>query len=208
MNALLHLSWDRAWQGLQASGTGHGVRDAVLGRYAEPHRKYHTVQHLEECLRLFERVRGAAHRPAEVEMALWFHDAVYDLKASDNEARSAAWASDELRRAAVPPDAAARVHALILVTRHTSAPRTPDERVLVDVDLSILGAPAERFAQYEQQIREEYAHVPGFLFRIKRRAILKSFLERASIYSTPALHNELEARARKNLSSAIAGDAA
>jgi predicted metal-dependent HD superfamily phosphohydrolase len=75
----------------------------------------------------------------------------------------------------------------------------------VDVDLSILGAPPERFAEYEVQIRQEYAHVPGFLFRLKRRAILQSFLDRPALFSTPRLHQRLEARARANLAAAVAG---
>ena len=86
-------------------------------------------------------------------------------------------------------------------------PQTRDEQVLVDVDLAILGAAPARFAEYELQIREEYAHVPGFLFRMKRRAILKSFLDRLAIYSTPLLREQLESRARINLATAIAGAA-
>jgi predicted metal-dependent HD superfamily phosphohydrolase len=205
MNPLVASSWLRAWHGLHARGDGLAVRDDVLARYAEPHRKYHTVQHLEECLSLFESVRDAPDRPAEVEMALWFHDAIYDLQSSQNERRSAAWANEALGAAAVPTPCAARVHDLILVTQHTTVPRTRDEQVLVDIDLSILGAPAPRFAEYERQIREEYAHVPEPIFRLKRRSILKAFLERPSIYSTPALHRQLEARARANLMKAVAG---
>lgn len=203
MKTVFQSSWDRAWHGLHAQGQGQELRDAILDRYAEPQRKYHTLQHLEECLALFDRVREAAERPAEVEIALWFHDAIYDLKASDNEERSAAWARDELLRGGVQPEVAARIHDLIMATRHTDSPLGGDEKVLIDIDLSILGASAARFAEYERQIRQEYAYVPGFLFRRKRRSILKSFLDRAEIYSTPVLHRELEARARDNISSAL-----
>lgn len=199
-------SWSRAWSGLSAAGDGIELRDALLARYGEAQRKYHTRQHLAESLSLFEAVSQAPDHPAEVEMALWFHDAIYDLRASDNEARSAVWACEALTAAGVAEPRAARVRDLVLVTQHQQLPRTPDERVLVDIDLSILGAPAARFAEYEQQIREEYAYVPGFLFRMKRRAILKSFLDRDSIYGTPVLHQRLEAMARGNLARAIAGE--
>jgi len=201
-------SWDRAWRGLHAHGAGSDVRDAVLARYAEDHRKYHTLQHLAECLDLFESVRHAPDRPAEVEMALWLHDAIYDLKGSDNEARSADWAEEELLRARVAAESAARVRELILVTKHVGVPQSRDEKVLVDIDLAILGASEARFAEYERQIREEYSYVPELLFRLKRREILQSFLDRPVIYNTPALHQQLEARARANLVAAVAANAA
>jgi predicted metal-dependent HD superfamily phosphohydrolase len=205
MNLLFTASWHRAWQGLQAQGTGDALRDAVLARYAEPHRRYHTLQHLGECLAWFERVRQAPDRPAEVEMALWFHDAIYDLGSPTNEARSADWAHAALRDAGVAAEPALRVRALILATQHSALPHGRDEQVLVDIDLSILGAPAPRFAEYEQQIREEYAHVPDLLFRLKRRDVLEGFLARPEIYATPVLHHELEAQARANLRTALAG---
>jgi predicted metal-dependent HD superfamily phosphohydrolase len=203
MYAPLLSSWDRAWSGLQAQSAGTHVRDAVLARYAEPQRKYHTLQHLAECLSLFESIQHAPDRPAEVEMALWFHDAIYDPKGTDNEARSAAWSEEELRKAGVAEEPASRVAELILVTKHTRVPQTRDAKVLVDIDLAILGASEERFAEYESQIREEYSHVPELLFRLKRREILQSFLDRSAIYSTPTLHQQLEARARTNLAAAV-----
>ncbi len=206
MDPLLSSSWERAWHGLQAEGTGQALRDDLLRRWAEPHRKYHTLQHLRECLQLFDRVRAAADRAAEVEMALWFHDAVYDPRAADNERQSAAWAREALRHAAVSPAAAQRVHDLVMATQHSHAPATADEQVLVDVDLSILGAPPERFAEYERQIRAEYAHVPETVFRVKRRAILASFLERPAIYGLPLLQRLLERSARVNLARAVGGD--
>ncbi|MFY7855992.1 MAG: N-methyl-D-aspartate receptor NMDAR2C subunit [Rubrivivax sp.] len=205
MDPLFEASWDRIWPALGAAGRGHAVRDAVLQGYAEPHRRYHTLQHLAECLTLLAEVRDAADHPDEVEMALWFHDAVYALRASDNEARSAEWAAEALRSAGVSVPVFERVRALILATQHKALPQSRDAQVLVDVDLSILGAPPERFAEYEVQIRQEYAHVPGFLFRLKRRAILQSFLDRPALFSTPRLHQRLEARARANLAAAVAG---
>jgi predicted metal-dependent HD superfamily phosphohydrolase len=208
MSTPLLSSWDRAWRGLRAQGTGADVRDAVLAKYAEVHRKYHTLQHLAECLNLFESVRHAPDRPAEVEMALWFHDAIYDLKGSNNEARSADWAEEELLKAGVAAESASRVRELVLVTKHTGVPETCDEKVLVDIDLAILGASKARFTEYERQIREEYSYVPELLFRLKRREILQSFLDRPEIYSTPVLHTQLEAMARANLVAAVASNAA
>lgn len=201
----LDQSWQRSWQGLAARGTGAEVYEALVIRYSESHRHYHTLQHLAECLNAFDSVRALAPHPAEVEMALWFHDAIYDVKGHDNELHSAEWASRTLREAGVASESVERIRTLILATRHAVLPVTPDEQVLVDIDLSILGARAERFAEYEAQIRSEYSYVPGWIFRRKRRAILRGFLDRERIYSTEHFHAALETRARENLSRTVTG---
>ncbi|WP_431045746.1 HD domain-containing protein [Roseateles sp. L2-2] len=205
MNALFERSWQRAWSALVGAdrGDGNALRDELLVRYAEPQRKYHTRQHLEECLALFDEFGGLADRPAEVEMALWFHDAIYDVKGSGNEERSADWAHEALLAAGATGEVADRVRLLVLVTKHDGVPASVDEQVLVDIDLAILGAERPRFDEYERQIRDEYAYVPGFLFRRKRKQILRIFLDRPVLYSTPALRERLDARARENLRRAI-----
>lgn len=201
----LHHSWQRAWAGIGARTDGQGAYEQLLARYSEPHRHYHTLQHLGECLAMFDSVRGLPEHPDEVELALWFHDAIYDTHRSDNEERSADWALAALREAGVANGATDRVHALIMATRHTANPVLPDEQLLVDIDLSILAAEQARFDEYEQQIRQEYAFVPRWLFRRKRRAILQGFLDRPSIYSTMHFKQTLEQRARENLKQAISG---
>lgn len=199
----LVLSWERAWHGAGACSGGEAVRAALLERYAEPQRKYHTQQHLRECLQLFESVKQLPAHPAEVELALWFHDAIYDLKGADNEERSASLARASLLEAGAGPEVASRVAGLVMATRHTAVAADADEQVVVDIDLAILGANQERFAEYERQIRDEYAWVPGWLFRRKRRAVLQSFLERPRIYATPHFAALFEARARANLATAL-----
>ena len=176
---------------------------ALLARYDEPHRRYHTRQHLDECLARLAAVRARAERADEVELALLYHDAVYDPLAADNEARSADLAEEAMRAHAVPADAIARVRALILATRHVEPPATPDEALLVDVDLGILAAAQARFDEYERQVREEYAWVPGPLFRRKRRAVLESFLARPRIYVSGAFDRD-ERPARENLARSLA----
>ena len=190
-----------------ARDDGDSLCASLLSAYRELHRRYHTLQHLGECVDLFERVRALAAHPAEVEIGLWFHDAVYDVHRSDNEARSA----DRLREAApaagIAEDASERVCALIMATRHAALPQGADEQLLVDIDLAILGAGEARFAEYERQIRAEYAFVPEATFATRRRALLAGFLDRERIYSTPRLHDELEQRARANLARAIGAHA-
>lgn len=198
MNILKH-SWVRAWKGIGARGQGEQVRAALVAAYAEPQRTYHTLQHLAECLEWFELVREIPKHAFEVELALWFHDAIYDVKRSDNEMRSADWAVAELITAGAAPEVVGRVSALILATKHTVVPTEPDQQTLVDIDLAILGAAEPRFAEYGQQIRDEYAFVPEELFKHRRRALLLSFLDRPRIYCTSYFHELLEERAKANL---------
>ena len=101
-------------------------------------------------------------------------------------------------------DVIALVQQFIMDTQHHAQPQLPDAQILVDVDLSILAASAERFAEYEQQVRAEYSWVPQFLYSYKRREILQTFLERESIFSTDYFRERLEAAARRNLTEALA----
>ena len=202
---VLERSWQRAWPALAAAGDGSAVRDALLAAYREPDRHYHTLQHLHECIECLAACGDLAQRPAEVEIALWFHDAVHDVHRDDNERRSADRARAALAAAGVSADVVARIDALVMATRHaTATPTAADEQLLVDIDLAILGADTARFAEYETQIRREYAHVPAAEFRARRSAVLASFLARDPIYRTARLRDALEARARTNLALAIA----
>jgi predicted metal-dependent HD superfamily phosphohydrolase len=159
--------------------------------------------HLQDCLQQFDIACSLAAHPVEVEAALWFHDAIYDPRSSENEARSAQWAQGALRDAGVALDIAQRVADLVLVTRHDTCSVGADACVLVDIDLSILGrAPAE-FDIYECQIREEYAWVPELTFRQRRADILQSFLARTVIYETLLFQSRYEAQARQNLAHSI-----
>ncbi|CAN7550857.1 N-methyl-D-aspartate receptor NMDAR2C subunit [Pseudoxanthomonas sp. LjRoot143] len=196
---LFLASWQRAWTGIGAAGEGSALFEQLKTAYAEPQRHYHTLQHLGECLAAFDGAQGLAEHPHAIEMALWFHDAIYDVKGHDNEQRSADWARDALLAAGVGSESAQHVHDLVMATRHTAVPQGRDEQLLVDIDLSILGAERTRFDEYEQQIRKEYSYVPAFLFRRKRKEILLGFMDRPAIYSTPHFHAALEARARDNL---------
>jgi predicted metal-dependent HD superfamily phosphohydrolase len=175
----------------------------MLARYAEAHRHYHTTRHLEECFDALERVRGEAERAGEVELALWFHDAIYETRRHDNEQRSAEWARSVADQAGLDAGVGGRVAALIMATRHDAEPVGADACVLVDVDLSILGAEPERFDEYERDVRQEYGWVPTPVFRRERRKILRSFLERPQIFQTPAMHAAREQRARANLARSL-----
>lgn len=200
---LLEHSWRRAWSALHTE-PAHGLFEQLVACYSEAHRRYHTLQHLSECLEKLAPVLGRAEHPGEVEVALWFHDAIYAIKRQDNEQQSALWAKRALASAGYSAEGLARVYSLIMATRHSALPQTADERLLVDIDLSILGAATERFAEYERQVRQEYAWVPDWLFWRKRKAILQEFMARQSIYGTEPFYRQYEAQARQNLEHALA----
>lgn len=200
--AQFQASWLQAWEGLQLQ-PAPGLQQQLLAAYAEPQRHYHTQQHLVECLTHWASARHLAQRPAEVELALWFHDAIYEVKAQDNELRSAQWATQALQCAGASEEICQRVHTLIMATCHTATPADADAQLLVDIDLAILGASPERFAEYDQQVRAEYAWVPGLIYGFKRKQVLQGFLQREAIYSTPFFHALLEQTARRNLRAAV-----
>lgn len=188
------------------------IPDSLLAdlraRYAEPQRHYHTWEHIEALLRWFEQRRLHLHDPAVVELAILFHDAVYDPTRSDNEAESARL----LEAAALPGvDDAVRAGAVRLIkatARHqipedlASADRG-DMAEFLDMDLSILGAPPEVFDVYEDAIRREYAFVPEPLYRAGRRGILESFLDREQLYFSDWGQASFERQARANLERSI-----
>lgn len=198
----LFPAWRSAWALAGLAEPPRTVFESLCRAYAEPQRRYHTLQHLRECLAQAGEIERLADHPGEVLIALWFHDAVYDTHARGNEAASADWARD-IVAAAGSREAADRVHALVMATEHHAVPATRDAQVLVDVDLSILGAESARFDEYEHQVREEYRHVPELLFRTKRRSVLQGFLARPRLYNTEAYVNRLEDRARENLRRSI-----
>jgi len=203
-------SWRRWWNALaapQAHALSGPARRAVVARWSESGRHYHAPQHLRECLAAFDEAATLAQRPAEVEAALWFHDAVYDPHRHDNEARSADLWRTMLEPAGIAEDTLQRVAALVLATRHGVAePASADAALVVDIDLAILGAPRARFAEYERQIRAEYAFVPIEVYREKRRAVLQGFAQRPRLYTTAHFHARCDAPARENLARALAAD--
>lgn len=202
MMDLLLTSWQQAWTAL-ALRPREGLFEQLVDCYREPHRRYHTLAHLHACLQWLQPVLDQAEHPGEVALALWFHDAVYRFDRDDNELRSADWAQHELAAAGAASIVVERVHALVMATRHAALPTTADEQLLVDIDLSILGAKTATFDDYEGQIRAEYAWVEDALFRRKRVAVLRTFLARDCIFRTAHFRLRLEQQARDNLQRSI-----
>ena len=193
--------WVETWRQLGA-GDSPALRRLygdVLGRYSEPHRHYHTYQHLAECFAKVQEIITVAQHPAEVNVGLWFHDVIYDTRRHDNEERSADWARKAAQEFGASAASAQRIYDLIMFTRHAAEPVGIDAQVLVDADLSILGAQPARFQEYEAQVRSEYGWVPDETFRTTRAKILKEFLDRPHVFSTAHFRERYEAHARRNL---------
>jgi predicted metal-dependent HD superfamily phosphohydrolase len=194
------------WQAM-LGGLGVPPETDTLSRlqsaYAQKHRAYHTSRHIDECLSLLDVFKHLAANSAEVECALWFHDAIYEPMSKSNEERSANWAAEFGGRVGVPPESVARIRAHILATRHVALSVAEDSRLVVDIDLAILGAEPSRYDEFECDVRREYRWVPGFVYCSRRAAILQSFLDRPRIYQSEAAYERFEGNARTNLSGAI-----
>ncbi len=198
------VRFEAMWRALGGLGPAPEVIEELRCRYGEPDRAYHDATHIAACLRLLDDpdVRELAARPAEVEATVWFHDAIYDTHASDNEDRSAELAVERLRASKVAADAVERIASSIRATKDHVA-TSSDAALVIDVDLSILGERAEVFERFEQAIRREYGWVETKLYAAGRTAVLRKFLERPVIYHTPWFRDRFERAARSNIATAI-----
>jgi predicted metal-dependent HD superfamily phosphohydrolase len=181
--------------------------DALVAAYTSPERHYHNLEHLGEMFRVADRLSPGVEDPNALHLAIWFHDAVYDSRAKDNERRSGELAVDLLGPIGVSSSTIERVVQMIWATAHTAdgpPPALRDTQVLLDADLAILGASEDRYARYAADIRKEYAWVPAADYRKGRAAVLEKFLAAPRIYQTQTLFEEGEQRARANLRTELA----
>jgi predicted metal-dependent HD superfamily phosphohydrolase len=203
VNELSPERWEQLWRVAAERIPPPEYFQRLLTIYSEPHRRYHNQRHIADCLTEFDRVKSHAADPTAIELAIWFHDAIYDPRAADNEERSAELAKRWLKEFGASNAVADAVCQLVLATKHHDGSLHADAPLLVDVDLSILGQPPERFWKYERQIRAEYSWVEESMFASKRAEILEGFLARERIYRTGIFFQELEAQARKNLKASV-----
>lgn len=183
-----------AWHGLEAS-------------YCEAIRHYHDLAHVGALLALSATHAGHLRDRPAVDLAIFYHDVVYDPTRGDNEVRSAERAGAELARLGLPGALVERVCRLIDLTRHGAvAPESADSdaRYFLDFDLSVLGAAPHVYDAYAAAIRREYAHVPEPAYRAGRAKVLAGFLAMPAIYRVEALREAWEAGARRNLAREIA----
>lgn len=173
--------------------------EMIATMYGHPPRAYHNLHHINQCLEMFDTVRGLADDRDAVEFALWLHDCVFIAERSDNEERSAEAATMIAGLLGCSGDFTLRVRELIMVTRHNAEPARGDPALVADIDLSILGADRARYDQYRREIHDEYAWAGDDLFRQGRMAFLQRMLDKDRIYATEFVRRELESRARHNI---------
>lgn len=168
----------------------------LAARYCEPHRRYHTLEHIHEMLAVCDRIEATE----AVNAAVWFHDAVYDPARVDNESRSAAYAHESVESLGAPAVFAGEVARLVRTTaQHEPEDGDLNGRTLADADLAILGAPRDRYERYVRDVRAEYAQVSDDDWRTGRAAVLNTFLARPTLFHALQLRDALEGPARGNL---------
>jgi predicted metal-dependent HD superfamily phosphohydrolase len=202
MDRTQRIRWHNLWNRV-ASTDPELLYDALVEAYGEAHRAYHNLEHIHDCLAQFDLsvVRAVDHDA--VELAIWFHDVVYDTHAADNEEASALWATRQLEEAEVDAQLTDRVARLINFTKHDASPSWADAMLLVDIDLSILGRQPRDFDAYQQKIRQEYDWVSEPEYQQGRLEFLEGMLSRPKIYSTEWFFQRYEQQARLNLNSAV-----
>lgn len=197
---LLRRRWDDRMPGQAPLG------DMLLGMWDGRGRSYHNVTHLHECLSAADAILDASPRlgdilPIEVELAAWFHDAIYNGVAGRDEEDSA-----ELARTEISGDLGSEVARLVLLTKDHRVPEGDAEgATLVDADLSILAAREGRYRRYTQQVRDEYAHVDEPDWIAGRTAVLQNLIGREHIYVTDHARSTWEPAARRNLEGELLG---
>jgi predicted metal-dependent HD superfamily phosphohydrolase len=202
----LRARWHRLTTELGCPATAaEPAFEDLAARYSADGRYYHTLTHIQTVLDTVGASGLDVGNPAAVDLAVWFHDVIYDTRSSDNEERSAAHAEAVLRSLGVDAVVRCEAQRLILLTKtHRAAADDGDGLLLLDADLAVLGAPESAYDQYSRDIRREYAWVPDEDYRAGRQRVLRSFLDRPWIYQTQPVRGRLEQQARHNLEREVA----
>jgi len=186
-----------------ASNDAASIFADVLAHYSESHRRYHTPIHIDHCLRQFDMAVDLMRERDAVEMAIWFHDIIYDVPTVDNERRSAEYFMD-LTRGRVDAAFARNVFDMILITTHQESPVRDDDRYLVDVDLSSFGLPWDEFKRDSEHVRGEFADRTDKEFYSTHIMFMQSLVDRPHFFSTEFFRARYENSARKNVARLIA----
>jgi predicted metal-dependent HD superfamily phosphohydrolase len=191
--------------GSASLGPADAVGADLVARYSEPHRHYHTGEHLAEVLDVVDELVPFADDPVAVALAAWFHDAVYDPRSSTNEHDSAVLARTVLDGLGLDAERVAEVARLVeLTASHAVSSADADGAVVMDADLSILASSPERYERYAADVRAEYGHLDDRTFAAGRAEVLASLLGRDRWFHTPPMVDR-EPIARANVSAELAG---
>lgn len=197
---------DRSAERAPAPELALATFDDLAGRYGDARRAYHNLTHLEQCFRELDAAADSglhAQDRAAVELALWLHDAVYEPFSSKNEARSAELAVAVGAKLGLAPASVEAARRMILATKAHAVTADPDEQLVLDCDLSILGQEPVAFAAYQRDVRKEYRWVPDWYYARKRRAFLSAMQDRSVLFQTSYFHQRYEDQARESLRAAV-----
>lgn len=199
------MDYERWKRLMEAFGLDHNkdTWEVLIHAYSEKHRFYHSTEHINATLKQFDKVAILTKRAEEIELALWFHDAVYMPVSTTNELDSANWAAEFLSENKKSNEIISRIHQLIMATCHSVPSHSLDESLIVDIDLTILGTPQNIYEKFELEIRKEYELIPLPIYKKKRKSILNHFLAKDRIYQNRCFYEKLENQARLNLGNAI-----
>ena len=180
---------------------GDLVYDCLFDYYSEASRHYHTPLHSEHCLRQFDAARAEMVDPDAIELALWFHDVIYetDVDSGENE-RASAELFSQCAGTQFETSFRDQVYRLIMVTTHSESPQTLDEAFMVDIDLSSFGLPWAAFSSDSEHVRAEFPQHPDDVFYTKQRVFMESLLNRDNFCFTEFFRARHEAQAKENIS--------
>lgn len=202
--AALTARWAALGRELGWSDNAAPIATSLLSCYGEAHRRYHGVAHLTAVLTVLDELSDPSDGPAaSSRLAAWFHDAVYDPRAADNEERSAALARRWLAPLGVDDTLLVEIEAMVLATKTHRPDGLAHAAVLLDADLAVLGAEPKHYERYCRGVRFEYRHLDDATFRAGRRAVLTQFLQRPHLFHTEAGRHRFEAAARRNLAAEL-----
>ncbi|MEM7372259.1 MAG: hypothetical protein AAF587_26815 [Bacteroidota bacterium] len=201
----LQQSWDSLLKTLNIpSERSEPIWKELLMRYQESHRQYHNLLHLRHLLKQWGEHEDLMDEPIGVALAIWFHDLIYEPLRPDNEEQSARRAEQILLSWQVDQALVQRVKLLIEDTaKHMPGTDLLDNRLFLDMDLSILGSEPDAYVTYARQIREEYYQLPEAVYTAGRIQVLDRFLQRPFLFFTPAFRQRFELIARQNISNEL-----
>lgn len=197
------IAFQALWQrNLRSGARDHSpvIHEKLVQAYSEPGRYYHTLEHIECCLGLFEDIKDIADNADALALSLWFHDAIYEPGADDNEQRSANWFMDETR--GIFDDSFRNiVNAQIMATLHCcNEIKDHDTRLMIDIDLSSFGMPWPIFLRDSENVRKELPQLTDAEFYPKQCAFSQRLLEKSRFFQSDYFYEHYEAQVRKNLS--------
>jgi len=166
--------------------------------YQEPHRYYHTLAHLNHCLRELDIARDHITELSATEMALWFHDIIYHYGARDNEILSVAYFR-QVAEPTMPAEFVERVSEFIIATQHTGAAGDASVAYVVDIDLSGFGLPWPEYLADSEALRHEASGVSDEQYYQGKLRFLSELQRWPSLFQSGFFRDRHEFTAQSNI---------